>query len=370
MLDKTLFYVGTYTESILFGTGQVLEGKGEGIYLVELNLQTGDLKLIDLFKNIENPSYLVVNNKNGFLYTVNELKQFQGKASGSVSSFKITNSTGALTFVNRQPTQGTDPCHIVVNSKGNELFITNFMSGSVCVLPVRPDGSIGEPSQFIQHIGSSIDHDRQIGPHAHSLVFSPDERYAFVADLGLDKLMIYKTNSGSSPLTPSEIPFFKTNPGSGPRHFTFHPNGEYCYVINEIDCTILALSYEKKNGSFSEIQCVSSLPEGVAKNGNSCADIHLTPDGRFLYGSNRGHNSLIVYEIDNKSGLLAYVDCPPCGGKIPRNFSIDPSGYYLLCANQDSNDITVFKIDQNTGKLKKRAKCNIPTPVCVKALII
>ena len=370
MLDKTLFYVGTYSEPIKFGTGQVVAGKGEGIYLVELDLHTGDLKLIDIFKNIANPSYLVVNKKNGYLYAVNELKQFQEKPSGSVSSFKISKNTGELTFVNKQPTEGTDPCHIVVNSKGTELFISNFMSGSVCVLPIRPDGSIGEPSQLIQHTGRSINPERQSGPHAHSLVFSADEKYAFVADLGLDMLMIYETNSGSSPLTKSSIPYFKTEPGAGPRHFTFNPSGEYCYVINEINCTILVLSYDKKNGSFLELQSVSSLPEGIGISGNSCADIHITPDGTFLYGSNRGHNSLIIYRINKKSGLLEYINCQPCGGEIPRDFAIDPSGTYLLCANQDSDDITVFTIDQITGWLKEITKCNIPTPVCVKPLVL
>jgi 6-phosphogluconolactonase len=239
MPDKTLFYVGTYTELIKFGTGQLLQGKGEGIYLVELDFQTGDLKLIEIIKNTLNPSYFAINKKNIFLYAVNELKQFEGKPSGSVSSFKISKTTGELMFVNKQPTAGTDPCHIEINSKGTELFVSNFMSGSICVLPVRPDGSIGELSQFIQHTGSSINPQRQSSPHVHSLIFSPDEQYAFVPDLGLDKLMIYKTNSGSSPLTESEIPYFQTEPGAGPRHGAFNPSGEYFYLINELNCTIL-----------------------------------------------------------------------------------------------------------------------------------
>jgi 6-phosphogluconolactonase len=273
-------------------------------------------------------------------------------------------------FDNKQPTLGTDPCHIEINSKGTELFVSNFMSGSICVLPVRPDGSIGELSQFIQHTGSSINPQRQSSPHVHSLIFSPDEQYAFVPDLGLDKLMIYKTNSGSSPLTESEIPYFQTEPGAGPRHGAFNPSGEYFYLINELNCTILVLSNNKKSGGFSNLQSVSSLPEGVDVVGNSCADIHITPDGRFLYGSNRGHNSLILYGINEQSGLLEYIGCQPCGGRTPRNFVIDPSGNYLLCANQDSDDITVFKIDQKNGLLKEITKCHIPTPVCVRPLVL
>lgn len=370
MTEKIRFYVGTYTELIKFGTGQLFQGKGEGIYLTELNLSTGDLKLIGLSKGIVNPSYFVINKQNGFLYAVNELKQFEGKPSGSVSSYKISKNTGELTFVNQQPTGGTDPCHIEINSEGTELFVSNFMSGSVCILPIRADGSIGESSQFIQHAGSSINPQRQSGPHAHSLIFSPDERYAFVPDLGLDKLMIYKTNSGSSPLTESEILFFQTEPGAGPRHGVFDPTGKYFYLINELSCTILVLSYDSKNGSFTELQSVSSLPEGVDLTGNSCADIHITPDGKYLYGSNRGHNSLVIYGINQQSGLLDYLGCQPCGGRIPRNFVIDPSGNYLLCANQDSDDITVFKIDQKTGLLEEITKCNISTPVCVRPLVL
>ncbi len=370
MFNKIRFYVGTYTEPIKFGTGQIFIGKGEGIYLTELDLQTGYLKTIGISKDIVNPSYFVINKQNGFLYAVNELKQFEGKASGSVSSFKISRTTGELTFINMQPTGGTDPCHIEVNSQSTEIFVSNFMSGSICILPIRPDGSIGEPSQFIQHTGSSINPQRQSGPHAHSLIFSPDERYAFVPDLGLDKLMVYKTNSGSSPLAESGIPYFQTKPGAGPRHGVFNPTGKYFYLINELSCTILVLSYDSNRGGLTELQSVSSLPEGVDLTGNSCADIHITPNGEFLYGSNRGHNSLIIYGIDQQTGLLKYIGCQPCGGRIPRNFVLDPSGNFLLCANQDSDDITVFKIDQKTGLLKETSKCRIPTPVCVRPLVL
>ena len=213
-----------------------------------------------------------------------------------------------------------------MNKEGTKLFVSNFMSGSVSVFPIRADGSIDELSQFIQHTGSSVNPARQSGPHAHSLVFSPDERFAFVPDLGLDKLMIYKTIDGAPALVEAAVPFFKTQPGAGPRHCAFSPDGKFCYLINELDCTILALSYNEKKGSFDQLQCVSSLPEGVGITGNSCADIHITPDGAYLYGSNRGHNSLIIYKINKRSGLLEYVGFQSCGGEIPRNFAIDPTG--------------------------------------------
>ena len=210
MAEKTMFYVGTYTHPIKFGTGQILDSKGKGIYLLELDLESGSLTLKDIFTDIVNPSYLVIDRKKEFLYAVNELKEFQGKASGSVSAFRISESDGKLTFINVQPTNGTDPCHVIIDPEGTHLFVSNYMSGSVAVYPIQPDGSIGEMCQFIQHEGSSINTARQAGPHAHSLVFSPDGRFAFVPDLGIDKLMIYKTVKGDKPLEPAPVPFFKT----------------------------------------------------------------------------------------------------------------------------------------------------------------
>ncbi len=370
MPERMLVYVGTYTDPIKFGTGQIFEGKGKGIYLLELDIATGELKALETFTNITNPSYLAIDEERGFLYAVNELKEYQGKASGSVSAFKLSKPDGRLTFINTQPTNGTDPCHVALNRAGTKLFVSNFMSGSVAVFPIRADGSIGGFSQFIQHTGSSVNPARQSGPHTHSLVFSPDERFAFVPDLGLDKLMIYKANESESDLVEAEVPFFRTQPGAGPRHCAFSPDGRFCYLINELDCTILALAYNEVKGSFEELQSVSSLPEGAGISGNSCADIHITPDGAYLYGSNRGHNSLIIYRIDKASGLLDYIGCQSCGGEIPRNFAIDPTGKYLLCANQNSDDIVVFRIDPATGLLSETSRINVPSPVCVKPLVL
>jgi 6-phosphogluconolactonase len=358
-------YVGTYTNPILFGGGRVFKGKGEGIYLLNLDLKNGDLRLVETFKNIENPSFLVINKDNSYLYAVNELKEFQGKPSGSVSSFLISGINGDLTFVNRQPTNGTDPCHVELNLEGTNLYVSNFMSGSLSVFPVKLDGSIGETRQFIQYSGSGVHPTMQTGPHAHSLAFTRDGKYALVMNLGTDRVMVYKTYGGESPLSEAEIPFFETQTGAGPRHCTFSPNGKYCYVINELNSTILVLSYDKETGYFNEMQCVSTLPKGTSNSGNSCADIHTTPDGSFLFGSNRGHDSLIIYKIDKNTGLLDYLDCTSCGGKSPRNFAIEPTGNYLLCANLDSDDIVVFKIDQSSGKLTKLSKLRIPSPVCV-----
>lgn len=369
MSQELRVYVGTYTHPIKFGTGQILDSKGQGIYLLELDLQTGNLELKQILKNIVNPSYLAVNQDNTYLYAVNELKEFRGMASGAVSAFRISEHTGDLEFLNQQPTNGTDPCHVEIDPQGEHLYVCNFMSGSVSVFPIRPDGSIGKLCQFIQHEGSSVNPTRQSGPHAHSLIFSPDGRFAFVPDLGLDKLMAYQVMSGENPLAASSVPWFQTKPGAGPRHCVFSPDGNFCYLINELDSTILALAFDKENGSFKELQCVSSLPQDVSIPGNTCADIHLTPDGAFMYGSNRGHNSLIIYKINKKTGLLDFVDCQPCGGEIPRNFAIDPTGEYLLCANQDSDNIVIFRIDAETGQLSKMSKIRVHTPVCVKLVI-
>lgn len=370
MSKKILTIIGTYTRPIKFGTGQILEGKGEGIYLYDLDLETGLLTHLHTITDAVNPSYLVLNQANGCLYAVNELKEFEGKASGSVSAYQFSERNNYLRFLNKQPTGGTDPCYVDVGPDGAHLYVSNFMSGSVSVFPIAPDGSIGVMSQHIQHQGASVNPARQSGPHAHSLVFSPDGRYAFVPDLGLDKLMTYRVGDGGRLQEHAPAPYVKTLPGAGPRHCAFGARGDFCYLINELDSTIIALAYDQENGCFTELQSVSSLPENASATNNSCADIHITPDGRYLYGSNRGHNSLIIYKIDQATDRLEFVDCQPSGGKIPRNFEIDPTGRFLLCANQDSHNIVVFKINPDTGLLTEQTAITVNTPVCIKTYIV
>ena len=366
MSQTVRVYAGTYTCPIRFGTGQILEGKGEGIYLLELDPDSGQLSHIQTFAGIVNPSYLVLSKDHRFLYAVNELKEYKGAPSGSVSSFAVSPSDGALRFINTQATLGTDPCHVELSPDGAHVLVSNFMSGSVCVLPVRKDGSLAPSSQFIQHAGSSVNKNRQAGPHAHSLIFAPDGRFAFVPDLGIDKLVTYRIISGEKPLGSAPVPHLAVTPGAGPRHCAFGPDGRYCYLINELDSTILTLRYNVQEGSFTMLQKVSSLPEGVSNKDNTCADVHITPNGAYLYGSNRGHDSLIIYSIDRDSGLLSYAGCQPCGGRTPRNFAIDPTGSCLLCANQDSDNIVVFSIDYASGALQKKSETTLPTPVCLR----
>lgn len=355
-------YVGTYSRPILFGTGEVLEGKGKGIYRLLLDPETGEMAEEGGPTAAANPSYLCLSPDQRFLYAVNELKEFEGQPGGGVSAYRIRPEDGSLTFLGSRPTVGSDPCHVVVNSRGTHVFVANFMSGSLCVCPVEADGSLGAHGQLIQHQGHSADPVRQKGPHAHSLTFSPDQRFAFVPDLGIDRLAAYRTDFDQGRLIP--VPGFDTLPGSGPRFCEFHPGGRFCYLINELASTISLLLYDG-NGGFILKQTVDTVPADC-KAGNICADLHLTPDGRFLYGSNRGHDSLSVYRVDQESGALTWTDNIPCGGRTPRNFAVDPGGRILIVANQDSDNIVTFKISEADGSLTRAREISCPTPVCVK----
>jgi 6-phosphogluconolactonase len=365
--SKIHVFVGTYTASIRFGTGQIFVGKGEGIYRFEFDPVAGKLNYQETLSEVVNPPYLVFSKERRCLYAVNELKEYQGEIGGSVSSFTVSGA-GRLLLTSRQATGGGDPCHVELNPGQTHLYVSNFFGGSVAVFPLGADGAIGPRSQFIQHEGKSVDPKRQSGPHAHSLVFAPGGEYAFVPDLGLDKLMIYRTGADGS-LTPGPIPHLTLPGGAGPRHLTFGPSGRYCYLINELDCTIAVLSYQADTGGFELLQSVSSLPEGVKQPGNTCADLHLTPDGAYLYGSNRGHNSLVIYRVDPACGRLSFVGCSESGGRTPRNFAIDPTGGFLLCANQDSDCIVVFAIDPHSGTLTAKSETAVPTPVCVRPYV-
>jgi 6-phosphogluconolactonase len=366
MPKKQLVLVGTYTQPIKFGTGQILEGKGKGIYSFFLDMESGILGEEKLAPGIVNPSYLTLNGAANRLYAVNELKEYEGRASGAVSAFAFDSQTRELKPLNARATGGTDPCHVVINSKDTHVYVSNFMSGSVCVFPVEKDGSLGKESQFIQHEGSGVNKARQSGPHAHSLIFDNSGRFAFVSDLGIDRLMAYKTDFSAGTLVPAPSPYFQAAPGAGPRHCVFHPNGKYAYLINELNSTISALAYNGTDASFRHLQTVPAVVEDFT-GPNSCADIQILPNGRFLYGSNRGHDSIIIYQIDSNTGLLSCAGFESSGGKIPRSFCIDPAGVFLLAANQDTDNIAVFRIDSASGKLKKVSEQAVPTPVCVKS---
>lgn len=366
MAKKMLVFVGTYTQPIKFGTGQILEGKGEGIYCYELDMESGAMTCIGENKGIDNPSYLTLDRTRTHLYAVNELKAFDGKEQGAVSSFAVDPADYSLTFLNQHGTGGTDPCHVVVNDGNTHCYISNFMSGSVCVFPIAQDGTLQEASQFIQHEGSSVNPKRQAGPHAHSLIFDNSNTHAFVPDLGMDKMVAYVPDFVKGTLTPNAVPWYATTPGAGPRHCVFSPDGKYCYMINELESSFSVLAYDEKAGSFTLIETKPTVVDDTFTGETTCADVHILPNGSFLYGSNRGHNSIVVYAIDKVTGRLTYVNNTPCGGEIPRNFAIDPTGKYMLVANQDTDNIVVFAIDPKNGTLKKVSDVFAPTPVCVK----
>ena len=356
-------FIGTYTEPSY-------RGKGEGIYSCTLDLESGSLVLTQKVPDVANPSYIACDPARERLYCVNELQEYNGKPSGAVTAFSVERNTRLLKKLNSQASEGMDPCHIVVAGSGRHVLVSNYSSGSVSVLPIVPDGRLGEAVQLIQHQGTSINKNRQTGPHVHSLFFDPEQRYAFACDLGIDKLVTYKYDSDAREplnLVGSIGPFIK--PGAGPRHCAFHPSGKYCYLINELDSTIEVLRYQPADGRFMILQIVSALPE-TCNIVNLCAAIRVSPDGRFLYASNRGHDSIVVYRIDRETGFLAYAGCTPSGGRAPRDFVIAPSGTFLLVANQNSDNVTTFRIDTESGKPAKATEIEVPTPVCVAIYLL
>jgi 6-phosphogluconolactonase len=369
MANEMLVYVGTYTELIRFGSGKILEGNGEGIYVYRMDQSSGALELVHKATGIANPSYLAFDPSRRFLYAVNELKTYEEQPSGAITAFAVDPRTGELELLNKRLTRGTDPCHVCVDKKGSSVLVANFMSGSVCVLPVLEGGRLGEASGFMQHQGSSVDPIRQTGPHAHSVSLDEANRFAFVPDLGLDKIMVYRFHPEQGTLEPNDVPWIKLKPGAGPRHMAFHPSGRFAYLINELDCTVAALVYDGGSGTFKVLQTVPTLPEGFHGE-NTCGDIQVSPSGGFVYASNRGHDSIVIYKTDQRTGDLTCIGHAPTQGKTPRHFGIDPSGRFLLAANQDTDTIVTFRIDPQTGGLLPTGHVTeVSTPVCVKFLL-
>ncbi|QDT97082.1 lactonase family protein [Gimesia aquarii] len=352
-------YVGTYTRG----------SESQGIYQLRLDGASGKLSHVGITDNVENPSFLSIHPSRNYLYAVNEIGDYQGKKSGAVSAFAIDAKTGKLNFLNQESSQGAAPCHLVVDATGKYVLIANYTGGNICSLPIQKNGKLSKSASFVQHTGSSVNTARQTAPHAHSINLDQQNRHAVVADLGIDQLLVYRFNASDGSLKPNSPPGIAMKPGAGPRHFTFHPNGKWGYVINELNLTITAMDYDAKQGSFQEIQTISTVPEGTNLKGNSTAEVQVHPSGKFLYGSNRGPNTLAIYKINQQTGKLTSIGFEPTGGTIPRNFKIDPTGNYLLVANQNTNNVVVFKIDLETGLLKRtNQEINVPKPVCIKFL--
>ena len=350
---ELLLYVGSYTS-----------GESKGIYLYRFNLSSGELVRLSVTEAVD-PSFLALSPNRRFLYSVNEVEEFSGKKSGALSAFSVNQQTGELTFLNQQPSLGGAPCYVTVDKTGRFVLVANYVGGNFAVLPVRRDGSLDEATDMKQGEGSSIN-ERQKGPHAHCIVLDHSNRFAYGCDLGTDKIMIFRFDSRRGKLFPNRTPWVQLKPGAGPRHLTFHPSGRHAYVINELHTTLTVFAHDRSSGNLNEVQTLPTLPPDFTA-ANTSADIHISPDGRFLYCSNRGHDSIAAFKVDPRTGTLTFIAHESTGGKTPRNFAIDPTGAFLLVANQESDKIVVFRRDLRTGKLSATGQvAEVPSPVCLK----
>jgi 6-phosphogluconolactonase len=346
-------YIGTYTGA-----------KSKGIYVAEFDSRTGKLSTPELAVRTGGPSFLAIHPNRRFLYAVGETSNVGGKKEGAVRAFSIDPSTGLLSLLNEQPSGGSGPCHLSVDPTGRCVLVANYGSGSIAALPIGRDGKLAEAATTIQHEGSSIDRQRQTGPHAHFITTDPAGRFALACDLGLDKVLVYRFDSAKAALTANDPPAATVQPGAGPRHLAFHPNGRFVYVINEMGATLTAFAYDAERGRLEELQTLSTLPADFTGQ-KSCAEIQVHPSGKFMYGSNRGHDSIAVFSVDAGTGKLRFVECQPSQGKTPRFFGIDPTGEWLLAENQDSDTMVVFRVDAKSGRLSPTAQTvSVGSPVC------
>jgi 6-phosphogluconolactonase len=349
-------YVGTYTSG----------GKSRGIYRLDLDLRSGKLSAPDLACEATDPSFLAIHPSGKLLYAVSERNEVDGRPGGAVLAFVIDQDTGKLGLINHQSSRGAGPCHLIVDKTGNNVLVANYGGGSLASLPIAPDGRLGPSNSFIQHKGMGNDPGRQEGPHAHSINLDRAGRFAVVADLGLDKVFIYRFDDLKGTLTPNDPPFTEVTPKSGPRHFAFAPDGRFGYVISELANTLTAFEYDASVGSLKPIQTISTLP-AVFRGKSYTAEVQVHPSGKFVYGSNRGHDSIAIFAVDPATGKLSSVGFEPTQGRNPRNFAIDPTGAYLLAENGDSGTIVVFQIDAKSGALRPTGQSvQVPNPVCIK----
>ena len=354
--DTFLVYIGTYTGP-----------ESEGIYTFEFDRKSGKLTSVNQPAKTSNPSFVAVHPSGDFLYAVNEDAEFNGEKGGGITSFSIDPETGALTEINSQCTHGEHPCHLTIDQTGRTVGVANYTGGSIAAYRIGRDGALSPASTFVQHQGKSV-HPRQEAPHGHSIDVDPANRFMAVSDLGIDQVLIYKMNARKGQLTAHST--VKSEPGAGPRHFSFHPTGKFGFGINELNMTANAYRYDARAGRLELLQTVSTLPPGEKQQeGQSTAEMYVHPNGKFLYGSNRGHNTIVVYGIDQKTGKLSYVENESTGGSTPRSFGVVPTGDYLLALNQASNTIVVFKIDPGTGALEPTGEEVLcPTPVAAAFL--
>lgn len=351
-----LVYVGTYTD----------KGRTEGIYRFRMDPRTGAWRAAGTTDAGPNPSFLALHPRGRVLYAVNEVEQYEGAASGAVSAFAIDPATGSLTLLGRHASRGGAPCYVSVDGAGRFALVANYVGGNVALFPLGADGSLGEAAQVVQHTGSGPRADRQEKPHAHSILPDPSNRFALSADLGTDQILVYALGGPAGALTPAAVPAIALRPGAGPRHLAFHPAGRFVYVTDELDLTIGVFRFDPQTGALAAVQTVPAV-SGPSAGERTTADLHVAPSGRFLYASVRGDDSLVVFAIDQATGMLTPVQRVSTGGHWPRNFGLDPSGRFLYAANQRSDSIVGFRVDPASGRLTPSGmQVEVPAPVCVR----
>jgi 6-phosphogluconolactonase len=351
----TLAYVGTFTK-----------GQSKGIYVFRLQTQnlevSQNITLVPLGLAAEtpNPAFLEIDPKRRVVFAANDLHEFEGKPSGAVSAFSVDAATGKLALLNQRPSMGAAPCYLTLDRERRNLLVTNCIGGSVAVLPVAADGRLGPATDVVQHPGKD--------PHTHGVALSPDNRFAFACDMGLDRLMAYRFDSQKGKLSPASTAVIPVKAGSGPRHMVFRPDGRFAYVLGTKKSTLTTFAYAASTGGLREVQTVSTLPESF-EGANAAAEVAVHPSGKYLYASNRGHNSVVLFTIDPDKGTLTFVEEQGTGGKTPRHFGLEPSAKHLAIANQDSDSVLVCRMDAGNGRLKPSGVfASVPSPACVKFL--
>jgi 6-phosphogluconolactonase len=357
---------------VYFGTNTNAKNGSKGIYVARFNSSSGDLAKPELAVEAGNPGFLSIHPSKKYLYAIGDVTTPDGKKGGGISSFSIEANTGTLTLLNQQSAIGSGPCHVNVDATGKMAVLANYGSGSVASYAIGAEGKVSEAASFIQHEGSSLDPKRQKGPHAHSVNFSPDNRFVFACDLGLDKVLIYKVDPATGKMTPNEPAFAKTPAGGGPRHLAFHPSGKFVFVNNEMAMTETVFAYDTANGAMTEVQTVSTLPEADrGKPGFSTAETLAHPNGKNVYVSNRTHDTIAVFNCDPATGKLTLIQNVPVEGQIPRNICLDPTGKWLIAAHQNSGTAALFNVEAESGKLSfTGTKIEVPGSICVRFLAV
>ncbi len=353
-MPSEIIYIGTF------------DGDGsEGLYVFEFNPVTGEMNQIQTVSNRKGPNFQAIDPTGHYLYSVSGEPFADSSKAGTVSAYSIDQQNGKLTLINEQSIEGRGPAHVSVDPKGRFVYVSNYGSGSLSVFAIRDDGGLSAAVEVVQHEGHSINKKRQQSPHVHSIIPSPDGSIIYVSDLGMDKIMIYKVDAVTGKLSPAPAPYFKSTPGAGPRHFIIHPGEQFAYSAEEMSSTVAVLKVNEATGGLTQIQRISTIPKSY-EDKNTAADIHISPDGQFLYASNRGHNSLVIYKINQSSGKLTLVGYQSTRGERPRNFMVGQQGDFVWVANLNSDKVVLFERNKATGKLSYTGtQVKVPQPVCV-----